>query len=56
MGVHGCRLMQGGDGDDIYFVDNAGDSIVEKDNLGAGGYDTVLFKASAIYWRHRLKS
>nr|MDH4439016.1 tandem-95 repeat protein [Rhizobium sp.] len=42
----GADLMQGGDGADTYFVDNVGDVIVEKDNLGAGGYDTVYSSVS----------
>jgi parallel beta-helix repeat protein len=44
----GADIMQGGDGDDIYFVDNLGDVIVEKDNLGAGGFDTVFSTVSHV--------
>jgi Ca2+-binding RTX toxin-like protein len=41
-GGGGIDTLQGGDGNDVYIVNNAGVLIVEKANLGLGGYDRVF--------------
>jgi Ca2+-binding RTX toxin-like protein len=45
-GGGGADTLQGGDGNDVYVVDDAAVLIVEKDNLGAGGYDHVFSSVS----------
>ncbi|MEE1654991.1 right-handed parallel beta-helix repeat-containing protein [Microvirga sp. CF3062] len=45
-GGGGVDTLQGGDGNDVYVIDDAADLIVEKDNLGAGGYDHVFSSVS----------
>ncbi len=40
-GEAGADRMEGGDGNDLFTVDNTGDTIVEYVNAGAGGVDTV---------------
>ena len=45
-GGRGADRMTGGDGDDVYYVDNAGDLIVEWYNAGKGGTDTVYSSVS----------
>ncbi len=40
-GEAGADRMEGGDGNDLFTVDNTGDTIVEWVNSGAGGVDTV---------------
>ncbi|MFD1034552.1 family 16 glycosylhydrolase [Sphingomonas hankookensis] len=42
----GADYMEGGDGDDTYYVDNVGDRIVEWNNNGRGGNDTVISSVS----------
>lgn len=41
-GGTGADLMAGGRGDDTYVVDHAGDVILELNDAGRGGVDTVL--------------
>ena len=45
-GGAGADRMTGGDDDDVYLVDNIGDTIIEKANSGLGGYDTVISSVS----------
>ncbi len=45
-GGGGNDILEGGDGNDVYIVQDAGDLIVEKANLGAGGYDRVFASVS----------
>ncbi|NBJ11617.1 hypothetical protein [Microvirga arsenatis] len=40
-GGGGDDELQGGDGNDTYYIDSTGDVVIEKENLGAGGVDTV---------------
>ena len=42
----GADSMTGGTGNDAYYVDNVGDVIVETQDNGAGGYDTVYSSVS----------
>jgi Ca2+-binding RTX toxin-like protein len=41
-GGSGADTMFGGDGSDTYVKDNAGDALIELNNLAVGGVDTVL--------------
>ena len=45
-GGAGADAMKGGDGNDTYYVDNVGDTVVEKQNAGLGGVDTVISSVS----------
>jgi Ca2+-binding RTX toxin-like protein len=45
-GLQGADVMHGGDGDDIYFVDNVGDTVSEFFNDALGGHDVVNASAS----------
>jgi parallel beta-helix repeat protein len=45
-GGSGADTMIGGDGNDTYYVDHISDVIIEKQNLGLGGYDTVYSSVS----------
>jgi len=45
-GGAGADSLEGGDGNDSYYVDSAADVILEKENMGAGGIDTVYSSVS----------
>ncbi len=45
-GLAGADSMTGGDGNDTYYVDNLGDSILEYLNAGKGGVDKVFANVS----------
>ncbi|MES2942488.1 MAG: FG-GAP-like repeat-containing protein [Pseudomonadota bacterium] len=46
-GSPGADTMTGGQGDDRYYVDNAGDKVVETDGTPVGGTDTVYSTLTA---------
>jgi Ca2+-binding RTX toxin-like protein len=46
-GGAGADTLTGGGGDDTYYVDNAGDKVIETDtSLATGGNDTVIASAT----------
>jgi Ca2+-binding RTX toxin-like protein len=45
-GGSGIDTMSGGDGSDTYYVDNAGDVVIETNALGSGGIDQVVTSVS----------
>jgi Ca2+-binding RTX toxin-like protein len=45
-GMQGSDRMIGGDGDDAYYVDSAGDVVTETNATAAGGNDTVYSTVS----------
>jgi Ca2+-binding RTX toxin-like protein len=47
-GGSGIDTLSGGDGSDTYYVDNAGDIVIETNASAAGGIDEVVASASHV--------
>ncbi|MFS2024119.1 DUF4347 domain-containing protein [Massilia sp. CT11-137] len=47
-GGSGSDTLSGGDGSDTYYVDNAGDIVIETNASAAGGIDEVVASASHV--------
>ena len=45
-GSAGADTMSGGTGDDLYYVDDSGDVVMESTDAASGGFDTVVSSVS----------